>query len=151
MADVGIKKVTILKSNINAVSGVKQDYSLRYRIISEDKNRSSHWSPQYSLPVTPLDPVLSPSPHSVTVVGSTITCVWEQAQGLGADRYDVYVNWNSASSPEAWEYITTVNSPSYVTIKRTGATKFKIAVQIPTFPKQRFTGSTLFESIQYSV
>jgi hypothetical protein len=151
MADIGIKKVTILKSDIKSIGGVSQNYVLRYRVISEDKNRSSHWSPQYSLSVPSLDPILNPTAYSVTVVGSTITCVWEHAQGQSADKYDVYVNWDSVSSNDAWEYITTVNSPSYATIKRSGATKFKIAVQVPTFPKQRFTGSTLFDSIQYNV
>jgi hypothetical protein len=147
MSDAGIKKVTILKSDIDAVAGVSQNYVLRYRIISEDKNRSSHWSPQYRL----IAPTVETVDHSVTVNGSTITCVWEHAQALGTDKYDVYINWETNPAIPKWEYISTVSSPSFATIKKSGSTKVQIAVQSPTFPKERFTASTLFQSIQYSV
>jgi hypothetical protein len=156
MADPGTKKVTILKSSIETISGVNQNYVIRYRIVSEDKNRSSHWSPQYSIPSPTLDTV----EYSVTIgTGSpkTIVSIWEHTQGLSADNYDVYLKWTvpeiapAIAIPDVWEYITTTSSPSFSTIKRSGATKVQVAVQVPTFPKERFTASTLFESPEYSV
>jgi hypothetical protein len=53
MADSRVKKVVIPKSKLPAYSGENQSYIVRYRIVSEDKNRNSHWSPQYKLPVSP--------------------------------------------------------------------------------------------------
>jgi hypothetical protein len=151
MADPGAKKVTVLKSDIVLMSGADQSYTIRYRVVSEDKNRTSHWSPQYKLSLTPLDPIVSPRPHVVTVANGAINCVWEQTQGLSAEKYDVYINWATDPAEPVWEYSSTVTSPSFQIIKRSTASKVQIAVQVPTFPKERFTGSTLFVSAQYSV
>jgi hypothetical protein len=45
------KKVTIEKKDLSPLSP-QGEYLLRYRIISEDKNRTSHWSPIYTLNLT---------------------------------------------------------------------------------------------------
>ena len=44
MADIGIKKVIIKKSDLpNPVgNNTTLDYNIRYRVISEDQNRFSH-------------------------------------------------------------------------------------------------------------
>jgi hypothetical protein len=46
-ADSGIKKAKILRADLPAISSETEGYSIRYRIVSEDKNRVSHWSPVY--------------------------------------------------------------------------------------------------------
>jgi hypothetical protein len=43
MADANIKKVTIKKSSLPPIDHDSQKYNIRYRIVSEDKNRNSHW------------------------------------------------------------------------------------------------------------
>jgi hypothetical protein len=50
MATENIKKVVIPSANIPASTTVPNSVVLRFRIISEDKNRASHWSPIYILP-----------------------------------------------------------------------------------------------------
>lgn len=45
MADAGIKKAKVLISELPPISSETEGYSLRYRVVSEDKNRVSHWSP----------------------------------------------------------------------------------------------------------
>jgi len=47
MADSGIKKYRQSFANLPPISSTTEGYSLRYRIISEDRNRVSHWSPVY--------------------------------------------------------------------------------------------------------
>jgi len=54
MADNNIKKVIILKKDLPQFYGSDQEYVVKYRIITEDKNRTSHWSPNYKLPVAPV-------------------------------------------------------------------------------------------------
>jgi hypothetical protein len=49
MSDLGIKKYRQKYVNLPPISAENQGYSVRYRIISEDKNRTSHWSPVYLL------------------------------------------------------------------------------------------------------
>ena len=45
MPDQGIKKVIIKKASLPALDHNKIGYVFRYRIASEDKNRTSQWSP----------------------------------------------------------------------------------------------------------
>jgi hypothetical protein len=45
MTDPGIKKAKISVNELPTISSQTQGYTLRYRMISEDKNRVSHWSP----------------------------------------------------------------------------------------------------------
>jgi hypothetical protein len=45
MADQGIKKYRVPYSSLPAINSSSEGYTLKYRIVSEDKNRVSHWSP----------------------------------------------------------------------------------------------------------
>lgn len=45
MSDKNIKKIIIKNSDLPDILAKEEGYILRYRIISEDKNRVSHWSP----------------------------------------------------------------------------------------------------------
>lgn len=47
MADSGIKKYRQRYSDLPPISSETEGYSIRYRLISEDRNRTSHWSPVY--------------------------------------------------------------------------------------------------------
>lgn len=47
MADSGIKKYRQSYSELPPISSETEGYSIRYRLISEDRNRTSHWSPVY--------------------------------------------------------------------------------------------------------
>lgn len=46
MADKGIKKAVVLSGSLPEPLDGGQ-YLVRYRIVSEDRNRRSHWSPIY--------------------------------------------------------------------------------------------------------
>ena len=142
--DPGIKKVVIQKSSLPQISGENQNYSLRFRVVSEDKNRSSHWSTKYRLAV----PNIAQIDYRVAVDQShdTVTAIWTPEVGTKSE-FDVYVKWDN----EAWQFASTVFTTTYSTIIKTGATHVQIAVQVPTFPKKRFSGSTLFESTQKNV
>ena len=144
LPDSGIKKVIIPKSSLPQRSGENSDYSVRFRVVSEDKNRSSHWSIKYSIPLANVSEI------DYRVAGSqahdTITTVWTPDAGTKSE-FDVYVKWDS----EEWQFVSTVFTTSHANIIKTGAQTFQIAVQVPTFPKQRYAGSTLFESPEENV
>jgi hypothetical protein len=61
--------------------------------------------------------------------------------------YDIYVKWDSGS----WEYIGVSVTNTSSTLIKTGASQVMFAVQSPTFPKIRFTASTLFETVLTSL
>lgn len=47
MADANIKKYRIPVSNMPPINSIDEGYSIRFRVVSEDKNRVSHFSPIY--------------------------------------------------------------------------------------------------------
>lgn len=143
MADAGIKKVVVLKKNLPALFGVDHNYIVRYRIVSEDKNRTSHWSAQNKA----IPPTTTTVNHSISVDGTAgvIRLVWDQVDGISG--YDIYVKWDSGS----WIYLGASTSNSYSCLIKNSSSSVKFAVQVPTFPKERFTSSTIFETVSTSL
>lgn len=143
MADPGIKKVVILKKNLPEIFGTENKYIIRYRVVSEDRNRISHWSPQYKINA----PTIQTVNHSIAVDSATnvIRLVWDQVKDISA--YDIYVKWDSGS----WEYLGVSNTNSYSCLIKQSSTSVMFAVQVPTFPKTRFTSSTIFTTVSTSL
>lgn len=146
MADSKIKKVTIPKSKLPAYSGAGQEYLVRYRIVSEDKNRTSHWSPQYKLAVDPVSELGVVNSVSLDSTGAVINLLWNPPSDVNLD-FDIYVKWGT----EDYKYLTSVKSPTHSLIVLPGYTKVRFAVQVPTFPKSRFDQATLFESSEIAL
>lgn len=144
MTDPNIKKVIISKKDLPQFYGSEQEYIVKYRIITEDKNRTSHWSPNYRLPVSNVSTI----DYRIAVEQShdMINAVWTPSQGTKSE-FDIYIKWDTGP----WQFVSTVFTTSYSTIIKTGANHFRLAVQVPTFPKERFTGATLFESAEINV
>lgn len=143
MVDSGIKKVIIPKESLPAISGDSQAYILRYRIVSDDKNRYSHWSPQYKIS---LDPV-SAINYSLNVNQSnqTFTLVWESVPDT--PTFDIYIKIDTND----WAYITSISGTSYSALINSSWTHIQLAVQIPTYPKKRYPDATLFVTTQTNV
>ena len=149
MSNPIVKKVIIKKQDLPAFDGVSQNYLVRYRITSEDRNRTSHWSPKYKVNVEPeIDRELLPTPepwiaHSVVPSENKqiINVVWTPPANLRSD-FDLYVKWGA----DEFIYVLSIQTSSHTILVPSGYTTVKFAVQVPTFPKQRFTKATLFES-----
>jgi hypothetical protein len=148
MADAGIKKVVVKREQLPALSGENIAYIVRYRIVSEDRNRTSHWSPRHTL----LSPALAEIPHLISTTVSVsdptkvlVTATWTPPQDIDIKSYDVYLKVNSN-----WAYVGNTSSNTYSAIGTVGST-FVIAVQVPTYPKARFSDATLFESEEISL
>lgn len=144
MSDSGIKKAIIKKNTIPAFYGKDQTYILRYRIVSEDRNRTSHWSPYYYIGA----PSATSIQFSVSVdsTNKSIMVIWTPSANT-INNFDVYINWNNSG----WKFIRNTTSTVFAINYENDVSSFKIAVQTPTFPKERFAGATLFESNSYSV
>jgi len=153
VSDITVKKVIIKKQDLPAFNGELQSYLVRYRVVSEDRNRTSHWSPRYKVNVEPeidrdrvVDGVPAPEPwipHSVVPSENKqiINIVWTPPANLKPD-FDLYVKWGS----DEFIYKEPVKTSSSTIQVPSGYTTVKFALQVPTFPKQRFIKATLFES-----
>ena len=46
---MAIKKIRVEQDSLPTINSTTEKYDIRYRIVSEDKNRTSHWSPIVTL------------------------------------------------------------------------------------------------------
>jgi hypothetical protein len=171
MVDAGIKQIRIPKSEFplvqittttnellerEEVAGLHYDF--RYRIISEDRNRFSHWSEiiRYAMPnVTTPFPYTAATRISVANVSDVINVVWSfpgDAENptdyvkffRDGNRYDIWIRWNNSNTddPEAagwssWELTTTIATNNFSIIKPAGRSAVDVAIQLPAVPKIR--------------
>lgn len=156
MADSGIKKVTIPNNALPLVSynDTELYYDIRYRIISEDKNRSSYWSDIKRIimpPTTDADlPYTTTSRINVYTVNTgagnkAITSTWTYPKLPGEfnpDAYkaelerrfaqvsffDIFIRWSdnlTGSVWTDWAYETTISANTYNIAAKTTPTVAK--------------------------
>ena len=75
MVDAGIKKVIIKKASLPALDSDKVGYVFKYRIVSEDKNRTSQWSPINIV----IDDSITSVSGSLQIGSNTISAVYSTA------------------------------------------------------------------------
>lgn len=126
-------KLTIPSENLPPVNAAEKAYFVRYRIISEDRNRFSHWSPIYKVPFNFTFSVLS---ASVVYANNLVTATWTRTvdsshtPAHSPSNFDVWVKWSNSD----WLYKGRVSGTFMIFEKNTGATTFSIRVYIPTEP-----------------
>ena len=115
MADEVIKKVKISQDSLPTINSITGKYDVRYRIVSEDKNRTSHWSP-----IINIDPQYTYVSGNITIASSGLTTVaWDTVTiKIGtqvirqAKDYDVWVKWSRAAGNGDWIYVQRVSGNS---------------------------------------
>jgi hypothetical protein len=165
IASAELPFIQFTTSNNQALSRAEIDelyYDFRYRIISQDKNRTSSWSAieRIVMPdITTPFPYTSDQRISISENGGSpkvITAIWTKP--LAADNpssyenifnkiniYDVWVRWTetnnatqSSSGWTNWEYVTTVSSNTFSIVKPNADYKtVEVAIQVPTEIKLR--------------
>lgn len=135
MADANIKKTRILKSALPPIDYDTLKYNTRYRVISEDRNRTSHWSPIYNS--DGVDLVVTSG--AVSRAGNVITAVWEDQNDFS--EYDVFVKFDSND----FFYHGKSNVHSYSFLK-TGTTTVRVKVQIVSSKKEIKAALNIFDS-----
>jgi hypothetical protein len=124
MSDQGIKKIVIKKSSLPAIDFNSVGYVFRYRVVSDDKNRISQWSPINLV----LDDSITSVTGAVQVSSSIIAVVW--GDSLNRPRYDVFVGFDGAEAT----YHGTSPIHSYQFIK-TGTTNVRVIIQVESSEK----------------
>jgi hypothetical protein len=132
---MAVKKAIVLKSSLPAVDSDTSGYAVRYRIISEDKNRTSHWSPIF---VTSAIPVQSVN-GALSITETIITAVW--GDELNRPSYDIFVKFDSGSF--SYHGTSAVHSYSFL---NTGTTSVHVKIQIASSVKQVKTALVIFDS-----
>lgn len=134
MADRGIKNVVVLKQDLPAVNAENQ-YSVRYRIVSDDKNRYSEWSPTFLVTGNGITQVTA----EASVSGKVVSIVWSDPQPRAG--YDIFIKFDSGQ----YAYHGKSTTTSYSLIS-TGTTSFKFLIQVESMSKQVNQSIKIYES-----
>ena len=135
MADANIKKLRVLKSSLPPVDHDTEKYNVRYRIISEDRNRTSHWSPIYN---SDGSNVIGTS-GALSISQEIITAVWGDENNHPA--YDVFVSFDG--DPFFWHGTSAVHSYSFLS---EGLTTVQVKVQLVSSKKEIKAALNIFDS-----
>lgn len=120
MADKGIKNVIIKKELLGKVTSSNARV-VRFRIVSEDKNRKS----AYSKNIIVNSEVIMVGPGDLNIVGNTIFVNWSSGQTSIQIEYDVFVGFDGAVPT----YLGTSGSQNYSFLK-TGTQSVRVIVQV---------------------
>jgi hypothetical protein len=137
VSDLNIKKVRISANDLPAFGAVEEGYTLRYRVVSDDRNRFSAWSPFYFMQKT-NDLVLNQDfiLASVSDIGTSkqLTLVWEPQAQNGITQYDVYLKlaYTGTVADYQWTYLATSVNTIFNLVIPSGVIQIDAVVQVPT-------------------
>lgn len=136
--------------------------SIRYRVVSDDRNRYSHWSPIYRINY-PSGTILTGNTniHANTFGQDpkTVVVTWNVPQPSAYESlntFDVFIQWKDNSltplSP-LWQYVATVSAKSFsIAIPNANTHKhIDVDIQIPSALKQRDEKLVLFRLTNHAV
>lgn len=132
----------VLRIPKNDLPPVESDnvYSVRFRVVSEDKNRTSHWSPVFVIEST--TPVAVSG--EVVVSGPIVIAAWEDEEDR--PQYDVFVKFDS----DPYIYHGTTPIHTYTFLNEASST-VRVKVQIVGSAKTSNATLTIWESAITSV
>jgi hypothetical protein len=141
MADSGIKKATMLKADLPPVNSDNK-YAVRFRVVSDDRNRASHWSQTYFISAPDVIEV----DGDVNVFGSSILVVWDDA--ANRPKYDIFVKFDTDVD---YYYHGTPSVHNYSFVKKTGASSVSVIVQVESVDKVVSQPLTVYSQTEISL
>lgn len=159
---MAVKKVTIPNADLPIVNNQVGGYAVRYRIVSDDKNRVSHWSPTYYIDA--LYTYVNGNISTPSKAGDIVSVAWDKVEikkgdnSIGKIRdYEVWVRWDKGDGGD-WIYDgkAQTNTASFVkpsTYYKNGVdqvqvpNKFSIEIYLESIPVTRTSGDLLRYSI----
>ena len=126
-----LKKAKIPVSDIRLVDA-NNKYLLRYRIVSEDKNRISHWSQFLRVDGPPIDPAGYDN-GAISVTIKDISVSWYDTPRRGS--YDIFVRYGNGPSIEditwgTYTYSGSSLTQTYTILNNVSAGYIGVLVQI---------------------
>lgn len=112
MADAGIKKIRVRQQDLPTINVNEEGYVLKYRIVSEDKNRTSQWSP---ISIVQPNYTYVPGTIAFNKAGDIASIVWDAVEVTNivgdntysitkTHEYDIWVRWDRGGGNGDWLY-----------------------------------------------
>lgn len=145
MVDSNIKKSIISKNSLPEFSGETGQYKIRYRVISEDRNRVSYWSKIHDLTVPSVtqlntyelvvQEINQPGDKKIHVA----QLWWTPNASYLFNTFDIYIATNKAVGEPVvadYSYYGRVSVPQFSTVFDDAVMdNFSIIVHSPTYDK----------------
>jgi hypothetical protein len=139
MSDLNLKKVVVSTADLPGFGAIDGGYTIRYRIITEDKNQFSDWSPLYFLPIEDNllntgeanASIFTNSPSYITSFGENkiLNIYWNDLSSFGIREYDIFLKFDS---DDYKHHTTTGNNSANVGIGDfTGTVDIRVLVKTP--------------------
>lgn len=141
MSDKGIKNVVIKKEFLGKVTS-SNSRIVRFRVVSEDKNRKSAYSKIF---IAGSDVVVL-GPGDINKVGNTVLVNWTTGQASIQITYDIFVGFNGADPT----YLDSTGSKNYSFLKN-GAQSVRVIVQISSTSPQLAEYLEVYDSGLFSL
>ena len=135
MADSSIKKAIIKKALLPAIDSDNIGYVFRYRVVSEDKNRTSQWSP---INIVEDDSITLVS-GALQISQTIITSVW--GDELNRPKYDIFVGFDSTTP--IYHGTSPIHTYSFL---NTGTTNVRVIIQVEGSQKTLNEGLEIYDS-----
>jgi hypothetical protein len=135
MADSGIKKAIIKKALLPAIDSDNVGYIFKYRVVSEDKNRTSQWSPANIV----ADDTIIGVNGALQISQTITTVVW--GDELNRPKYDIFVGFDS--STPIYHGTSPIHTYSFL---NTGTTDVRVIVQVEGSQKTLNASLEIYDS-----
>jgi hypothetical protein len=139
----GPRKAVVEKNDLPPLIKLGEDsygYLVRYRVISEDRNRFSAWSPIFATPLFSFQNLPEQVDGTISVVGDTVSTVWEDEEERPG--YDIFVKFDD---DEKFVYHGSSKTRSYFIINKRKAVKIVASIQIQSINKEKSPVITICE------
>lgn len=159
-----VKKITIDSESIvyyqADINGIYR--SARYRVISDDRNRFSYWSPIYRIDYPDTTYVTGVGIHA-NIIGSnnprTVTITWgvpSPTVYANTETFDVFLQWKDSEDDTSivipWFYAGTVTSKTFsIVIPSSDPSHIDAQIQLPSITKTKNDKLTLFKLVGHNV
>lgn len=141
------KKIIIPRESLPAPDTTTGYYQIRYRVVSDDKNRISAWSPIFTIDSGLI--YTATGSLSLSKATGTVSAAWPavtvKKSATGAEEniegYDVWIRWHTttygAVDSGTWIYFGKVYNTSFTVSVPAGMSYFSIEVYRPGVPIAR--------------
>lgn len=136
MADKGIKNVIIKKDLLGKVTS-SNSRIVRFRIVSEDKNRKSAYSKIF---ITGSEAVII-GPGDINIIGNSIMINWSSGQKSTQMLYDIFAGFDGATPV----YVGTTASQNYSFLKN-GSQSVRAIVQASSINPELVDDLEIYDS-----
>lgn len=140
-------KTSISAKNLPAPNGYTESYSVRFRIITDNQNNFSSWSPIYEIPVSASYTV---GEAEVNHNSGIVSVSWSPVENVY--KYDVWVAWDNGTNPNTWIYYERTTTTSFFASVPSGENKFSVRIYSQVNPTiEQFSNFLVYEKLNVGV